>query len=68
MSPDVTMWFTIYMKIYTKTGDSGETSLFGAERVPKDALRIEAYGSVDELNSLLGAVRSLKPKKRLMGS
>jgi cob(I)alamin adenosyltransferase len=42
------------MKIYTKTGDSGDTSLFGGQRVPKDALRIEACGSVDELNSLLG--------------
>ena len=42
------------MKIYTKTGDSGDTSLFGGQRVPKDALRIEACGSVDELNSVLG--------------
>ncbi len=49
------------MKIYTKTGDTGETALFGGERVPKDTLRIEAYGSVDELNSILGVVRSLKP-------
>ncbi|MBI5473216.1 MAG: cob(I)yrinic acid a,c-diamide adenosyltransferase [Ignavibacteriae bacterium] len=46
------------MKIYTKTGDKGDTSLFGGQRVPKDALRIEAYGTVDELNSLLGVVRS----------
>jgi cob(I)alamin adenosyltransferase len=46
------------MKIYTKTGDSGDTSLFGGQRVPKDALRIEAYGTVDELNSMLGIVRS----------
>jgi len=53
------------MKIYTKTGDSGDTSLFGGERVPKDALRIEAYGSVDELNSLLGIIRSLQPHKSL---
>ena len=42
------------MKIYTKTGDTGDTSLFGGQRVPKDALRIEAYGTVDELNSVLG--------------
>ena len=42
------------MKIYTKTGDGGDTSLFGGQRVPKDALRIEACGSVDELNSVLG--------------
>jgi cob(I)alamin adenosyltransferase len=46
------------MKIYTKTGDSGDTSLFGGQRVPKDALRIEAYGTVDELNSMLGIVRA----------
>jgi cob(I)alamin adenosyltransferase len=45
-------------KIYTKTGDSGETSLFGGMRVPKDALRVEAYGNIDELNSLLGIIRS----------
>jgi cob(I)alamin adenosyltransferase len=46
------------MKIYTKTGDRGDTSLFGGQRVPKDALRIEAYGTVDELNSVLGVVRA----------
>lgn len=49
------------MKIYTKTGDTGETALFGGERVPKDALRIDAYGSVDELNSVLGVIIALKP-------
>ncbi|MBX3063639.1 MAG: cob(I)yrinic acid a,c-diamide adenosyltransferase [Anaerolineae bacterium] len=46
------------MKIYTKTGDSGETSLFAGGRVLKDHLRVEAYGTVDELNSVLGMVRS----------
>jgi len=45
------------MKIYTKTGDDGETGLFGGPRVPKDHLRIEAYGTVDELNSVVGLVR-----------
>jgi cob(I)alamin adenosyltransferase len=46
------------MKIYTRTGDRGDTSLFGGQRVPKDTLRIEAYGTVDELNSILGVVRA----------
>jgi len=41
-------------KIYTKTGDDGTTALGGGERLPKDALRIETYGTVDELNSVLG--------------
>ncbi len=42
------------MKIYTKGGDKGETGLFGGERVSKDSIRIEAYGTVDELNSFIG--------------
>lgn len=42
------------MKIYTRRGDRGETDLFGGARVPKDALRVEAYGAVDELNACLG--------------
>jgi cob(I)alamin adenosyltransferase len=45
------------MKIYTKTGDNGETGLFGGPRVRKDAPRIEAYGTVDELNAVLGMTR-----------
>jgi cob(I)alamin adenosyltransferase len=52
------------MKIYTKTGDSGETGLFGGPRVPKDSPRIEAFGAVDELNALVGLARaeSLPPE------
>lgn len=49
------------MKIYTRGGDRGETSLFGGARVPKDDLRIEAYGTVDELSSFLGVVRAADP-------
>ena len=49
------------MKIYTKTGDKGETSLFGGKRVPKNSLRIETYGTVDELNSILGMCRVSDP-------
>ncbi len=48
------------MKIYTKTGDDGQTGLFGGPRVSKDAPRIEAYGTVDELNSVLGLARTAK--------
>lgn len=44
-------------KIYTKTGDKGETSLFGGARLPKSHLRIESYGTVDELNSYIGLLR-----------
>jgi cob(I)alamin adenosyltransferase len=46
------------MKIYTKKGDLGETSLLGGQRVPKSHLRIESYGTVDELNSNVGLLRS----------
>jgi cob(I)alamin adenosyltransferase len=45
------------MKVYTKTGDKGETSLIGGTRVKKSHLRIESYGTVDELNSYIGLVR-----------
>ncbi len=45
------------MKIYTKTGDQGKTSLFGGTRVPKHHIRIESYGTIDELNSYLGLIR-----------
>ena len=46
-------------KIYTKTGDKGETSLFGGARVPKSHVRVEAYGTVDELNSYIGLLTDL---------
>jgi cob(I)alamin adenosyltransferase len=46
-------------KIYTKTGDKGDTSLFGGKRLPKNHLRIETYGTVDELNSYIGLVRDV---------
>jgi cob(I)alamin adenosyltransferase len=45
-------------KVYTKTGDRGETALVGGARVPKDALRIESYGTVDELQAFLGMLRA----------
>lgn len=49
------------MKIYTKTGDTGETSLFGGGRVSKHAPRVAAYGNVDELNAVLGQVMAHEP-------
>ncbi|MBK8659644.1 MAG: cob(I)yrinic acid a,c-diamide adenosyltransferase [Bacteroidetes bacterium] len=49
------------MKIYTKTGDVGETSLFGGRRVLKSELRIDAYGTVDELNSWIGLLADTQP-------
>lgn len=45
------------MKIYTRTGDDGTTALFGGSRVPKHHIRIESYGTVDELNSYIGLLR-----------
>src|SRR3990172_8749831 len=44
-------------RVYTRTGDRGETALVGGKRVPKDAARIEAYGTIDELNALVGVAR-----------
>ena len=49
------------MKIYTKTGDTGETALLGGGRVPKDHARVSAYGDVDELNSTIGAAMATEP-------
>ena len=48
------------MKIYTKKGDAGQTSLIGGTRVPKHHLRIESYGTIDELNSWIGLIRDQK--------
>ena len=53
------------MKIYTKTGDSGDTGLFGGGRVPKNHPRVEAYGDVDELNAVLGMARAAEALPRI---
>jgi cob(I)alamin adenosyltransferase len=52
------------MKIYTKTGDDGTTSLFGGRRVSKSALRIDAYGTIDELNAHVGLLRDQEINKK----
>ena len=52
-------------KIYTKTGDGGDTGLFGGGRVPKDHPRVEAYGAVDELNAVLGMARAVEMMPRI---
>jgi len=51
------------MKIYTKTGDTGTTALFGGTRVKKYNLRIESYGTVDELNSYIGLIKDQEISK-----
>jgi len=56
------------MKIYTKTGDNGTTSLYGGERVSKHDIRVEAYGTVDELNSNLGMLRDIINDKEIESS
>lgn len=53
------------MKIYTKTGDSGSTSLFGGKRVNKSSTRIDAYGNIDELNSLIGTILADDPPRNI---
>ena len=53
------------MKIYTKTGDQGNTSLYTGERVAKDSLRVEAYGSIDETDAALGLARALCLKQEV---
>lgn len=55
------------MKIYTKTGDLGTTGLFGGQRVSKSDLRIEAYGTVDELNAYLGLLRDQQVNAKRQG-
>lgn len=49
------------MKIYTRTGDAGETGLFGGGRVSKDHARVQSYGDIDELNSAIGVLRATRP-------
>ena len=53
------------MKIYTRTGDEGDTGLFGGGRVPKNHPRVEAYGDVDELNAAIGLARSIEVMPRV---
>jgi len=53
------------VKIYTRTGDAGDTGLFGGGRVAKDDPRVEAYGDVDELNAVLGMVRAVEQMPRI---
>ena len=58
-------------RIYTKTGDKGQTALFGGRRVPKSHLRVDAYGTVDELNSFVGLLRDVvvdKPTKDILAT
>lgn len=50
-------------RVYTRTGDKGETALVGGKRVPKDSARIEAYGTVDELNSIVGLARACNEER-----
>jgi cob(I)alamin adenosyltransferase len=56
------------MKIYTKTGDAGKTSLIGGTRVAKHHLRIETYGTVDELNSFIGMIRDLLKEEKTVST
>jgi cob(I)alamin adenosyltransferase len=54
-------------RVYTRTGDRGETALVGGKRVPKDAARIEAYGTVDELNAAIGLARAFNAERLAEG-
>lgn len=51
-------------RVYTRTGDRGDTALVGGQRVPKDSPRIEAYGTIDELNAIVGLVRTFNEERR----
>ena len=53
------------LKIYTRTGDAGDTGLFGGGRVPKDHARVETYGDIDELNAFVGLARSIESMPRI---
>ena len=61
--PAVTPSASFFMSVYTRTGDKGKTSLYGGKRISKASLRVEAYGSVDELQGVLGIVQSLLKDK-----
>lgn len=54
-------------RVYTRTGDKGETGLVGGKRVPKDSPRIEAYGTIDELNSIVGLARAFNEERLAEG-
>jgi len=54
------------MKVYTKKGDTGTTQLIGGTRIPKSSLRIEAYGTIDELNSYIGLIRDQEINKLML--
>ena len=54
-------------RVYTRTGDAGQTALVGGKRVAKDAQRIEAYGTIDELNSIIGLARAFRSEERRVG-
>lgn len=53
------------LRIYTRTGDTGDTGLFGGGRVPKDAVRVDAYGEVDELNAAIGLAAAISADQRI---
>ena len=54
-------------RVYTRTGDKGETALVGGRRVPKDSPRIEAYGTIDELNAVIGLARVFNAERKKSG-